>query len=323
MPSVISLGEALIDFVSTVSGVRVKDAPSFEKAPGGAPANVAVGLAKLGVDTGFIGKVGGDEFGLCLKETLDSFGVDTEGMIIDEEQRTTLAFVSLTADGKPSFAFYRNPGADMMLRPDELNEKWLSTAKIFHFGSISLFDPPASDATRKAIEIAHASGALISYDPNLRPALWKDKAAAFELIREGLASADIVKMSEEEMEELFGTSSLEEGSQRILDQGKMAVLITRGEKGCAVRCADGYAEVDGVSLSPVDTTGAGDGFVAGILRELLTAIELGHDVRTLDIEWWKDAARFANTVAALSIGKKGAIPALPTLDETNKFLEQG
>jgi len=320
MPDVISLGEALIDFVSTVSGVRVKDAPSFEKAPGGAPANVAVGLAKLGVRTGFIGKVGGDEFGLCLKETLEHWDVETRGMIVDDKQRTTLAFVSLTAEGEPSFAFYRNPGADMMLTPEELDLDWLRSVRVFHFGSISLLDAPAREATRTAIETAREAGALISYDPNLRPALWKDKQEGLSLAREGLEKADIVKMSEEELEEILCVSDPRQGGQRLVDSGKLAVFITQGAAGCAVCCSQGFVEAKALRIEPVDTTGAGDGFVAGVLRQIVIALAQGMNLRELPVEWWADTARFANTVAGLSIRSKGAIPALPTLEEVLRTL---
>ncbi|HNT33868.1 MAG TPA: carbohydrate kinase [bacterium] len=322
MPDIISLGEALVDFVSTVSGVSVKDAPAFEKAPGGAPANVAAGLAKLGVSVGFAGKVGQDAFGLCLKETLEHWGVDTHGLILDSACRTTLAFVSLTADGQPSFAFYRNPGADMMLTPDEIDPEWIGTAKILHFGSISLLDAPARDATRTAIAQARRGGALISYDPNLRPALWSDRQSAFSFIREGMEQAEIVKMSEEELIEIQCASDTRQGMEQLMKQGKIAVFVTRGAEGCCVRCAEGFAEQPAMKVDPIDTTGAGDGFVAGVLSRVLQSLKEGSDPHRLPLDWWRETARFANTVAGLSIGSKGAIPALPTLEQVQRALGQ-
>lgn len=322
MPDIISLGEALIDFVSTVSGVAVKDAPAFVKAPGGAPANVAVGLAKLGISVGFIGKVGEDEFGFCLKETLEHWGVDTQGLILDPAYRTTLAFVSLTADGKPSFAFYRNPGADMMLTPDELDARWISSAKILHFGSISLLDSPAREATRTAIAEAKSAGVLISYDPNLRPALWSDRQSAFSLIREGMEKADIVKLSQEELGEIQCATDVHRATEQLMEQGKIAVFVTRGAEGCFVRCAQGCAEVQAMKVEPIDTTGAGDGFVAGVLSRVLEQCETGSDPHQLPLDWWRETARFANTVAGLSVGKKGAIPALPMREDVLRAFGQ-
>jgi len=178
MIDVVTLGELLIDFVPTQSGVSLIDAPSFKKAPGGAPANVAAGLAKLGVSTAFLGKVGDDAFGQFLKTTLEKVGVDTRGVVFSQDARTALAFVSLRSDGEREFMFYRHPSADMLYTPEEVNGSLIENAKILHVGSISLISEPSRSATLSALEIARENHVLISYDPNLRLALWSDSTAA-------------------------------------------------------------------------------------------------------------------------------------------------
>jgi fructokinase len=185
MPDVTALGELLIDFVPTVSGVALIEAPAFQKAPGGAPANVAAGVAKLGVSAGFMGKVGDDAFGHFLAQTLQEVGVDTSALRFSSEARTALAFVSLRADGEREFMFYRHPSADMLYAPGEVDVEYIRSTRVFHYGSISLISEPSRSATLLAVEAARASEALISYDPNLRLALWPSTRAAKEGIMLG------------------------------------------------------------------------------------------------------------------------------------------
>ncbi len=314
MVDFVVLGEALIDFVSLRRGLALWQAPGFFKAAGGAPANVASGLGKLGAKVGFIGKVGNDPFGFFIKETLKRCGVDTSYLRMSEEYRTTLAFVSLTQEGERDFVFFRNPGADMMLAPEEIEEDYIKQGKIFHFGSISLINEPSRSATLKALEVASSSGLLISYDPNLRLSLWRSEGEAKEGIRLGLRYADVVKLSGEEVEFLTG-KDIEEGSEEILREGKRLVMVTLGEKGCYYKHGKGEGCVEGFRVRVVDTTGAGDGFVAGMLFRLLEDRDNFEDRA-------EEIARFANAVGALTCTKRGAIRGLPTLRSVRMFLRE-
>ena len=312
---VVTLGELLIDFVPTVSGVTLIEAPAFKKAPGGAPANVAAGLAKLGVSCAFLGKVGEDAFGHFLKETLDDVGVDTTGLVFSEEARTALAFVSLRADGEREFMFYRNPSADMLYTPDEVDFDLIRSAKVFHFGSISLISEPSRSATLAAVEAAHGAGCLVSYDPNLRLALWPDAAAA----REGMLSvwelADLIKVSDEELTFLTGLDDLDEAVQQLWHDRLQLMVVTLGKQGCRFYTPAFTGEIPGFEVDSVDTTGAGDGFVAGLLSGLLAHPGKWHEQAVL-----QEICRFANAVGAITTTERGAIPALPTAEKVQQFL---
>ena len=316
MTDIVTLGELLIDFVPTVSGVSLIEAPAFKKAPGGAPANVAAGLAKLGVSCAFLGKVGDDAFGQFLKETLDEVGVNTEGLIFSEEARTALAFVSLRADGEREFMFYRHPSADMLYRPDEVAVELIKNAKIFHFGSISLISEPSRSATQAALNAAKEAGLLISYDPNLRLALWPDAEAA----RTGMLSvweqAELIKVSEEELTFLTGETDPARAVEKLWHKDLQLLVVTLGKGGCIYFTPDFQGTVPGFSVKAIDTTGAGDGFVAGLLRGLLNKPDALHSETEL-----RSACRFANAVGALTTTQRGAIPALPTLMEIESFLQ--
>ncbi len=314
MPDVITCGELLIDFMPIESGLPLIDTPGFLRAPGGAPANVAVGLARLGVSAGFMGKVGDDPFGHFLARTLQENNVDTSQLRFDTEARTALAFVSLTAEGERDFMFYRHPSADMLWRPEEVDPDYVRTARIFHFGSISLISEPSRSATLHAVELARQAGALISYDPNLRLPLWPSAEAAREGMRLGWSHADLIKVSEEEVAFLTGTENLEEGIARLWDDRLRLLVVTLGADGCLWRTATNTGRSPGFRVDTVDTTGAGDGFVAGLLAGLLD--------RGLAIEddALPDLCRFANAVGALTTTVKGAIPALPTRATVEAFL---
>lgn len=315
MVEVICLGELLIDFVSTKAGVALRDAPAFKKAAGGAPANVAVGLAKLGVKSGFIGKVGDDQFGYFLEKTLKHSGVDTSHILFERKARTMLAFVSLTSEGERSFIFYRHPSADMLLEPGELDESYIRRAKIFHFGSISLINNPSNEATLRAVEIAKKNNLLISYDPNLRLSLWDSPENAKKAILSGMKFAQVVKMSEDEYEFIAGGKDLREGSKKIFAQGVKLLIISGGAKGCYYSNGKASGYVDGFPAETVDTTGAGDAFMAAILAELLKGVSEGKKIEELKQQRLSSIMEFANMAGALTTTKKGAIPALPTRDE--------
>ena len=315
MPDVISFGELLIDFVPTVSGVNLIDAPAFKKAPGGAPANVAVGLARLGVSIGFMGKVGDDAFGHFLVNVLSENNVDISAMRFSHEARTALAFVSLDSQGEREFMFYRHPSADMLYSPDEVDAEYILGAKLFHFGSITLITEPSRSATRRALKIARQGNMLISYDPNLRINLWPDEKSAKSGMMSVWTEAHIIKVSEEEIQFLSGETDIVVGAKSLWHQNLRLLVVTRGSKGCTFITPDLLGNVPGYSVDAVDTTGAGDGFVAGLIYGLL-----GNQDRWYDESNLFSVCRFANAVGALTTIERGAIPALPSKQQVLEFL---
>ncbi|HSV31586.1 MAG TPA: PfkB family carbohydrate kinase [Atribacteraceae bacterium] len=319
----ISLGELLIDFVSTENGVTLKDAPGFEKAPGGAPANVAVSIAKLGIASYFIGKVGKDAFGDFLRETLELYGVNTQFLSTTGKAKTTLAFVSLTEEGERDFVFYRDPGADMLLDQGDIQEDCFSGSGVFHFGSITMTHEPSHSATFKAITLARKYGYLLSYDPNLRPALWKNTGDAREKIRRGLEYCDLVKLNEEETCFIADTHNLDEAIRFIRSRYDPPLLaITMGRDGSMLYYRDQLIRANGFPVKSVDTTGAGDGFVGGLVSSLAPFWNKIRDRQDVPEETLRFAVRYANAVGALTTLKKGAIPALPTRDEVELFIRE-
>jgi fructokinase len=316
MVDVVTLGELLIDFVPTVSGVSLIDAPAFKKAPGGAPANVAAGLVKLGSTCAFLGKVGDDAFGQFLKATLDEAGVDTSGLVFSKKARTALAFVSLRADGEREFMFYRHPSADMLYEPGEVAVDLIEEAKIFHFGSISLISEPSGCATRAALDAAHQKGVIVSYDPNLRLALWPDPQAAKTGMLSVWEAADLIKVSEDELAFLTGLDDIEQAVAQLWHDQLRLMLVTLGRHGCRYYTRQFSGVVEGFSVKAVDTTGAGDGFVAGLIDGLLRHPDAWDDQAEL-----RRVCRFANAVGALTTTQRGAIPALPTRQQVEAFLE--
>jgi len=317
----ITIGELLIDFVSTTVDLPLEECPAFHKAPGGAPANVAVGLAKLGVEAGFIGKVGDDPFGRFLKRTLEEHGVDTSNLLLDKGVRTTLAFVANRSDGRKEIAFYRHPGADMMLRPEEIDPEYIASADLLHFGSVSLSRSPSREATLKAVRIAREKGLFISYDPNLRLNLWEGPREAKYWIWEAMPFAHVAKLAEEEWEFITDTPSLEEGSERILEAGPKLVVVTRGEKGCYFDNGKARGYVEGFEVDVVDPLGAGDSFVAAMLYALMERDLMGRLSELGEAEL-REVMRFANAAGALATLKVGVIPALPTKEEIEEFLRR-
>jgi fructokinase len=317
MPDVVALGELLIDFVPTVSGVTLIEAPAFKKAPGGAPANVAAGLARLGVSAGFMGKVGDDPFGHFLAQTLTEVGVDTAALRFSAEARTALAFVSLRADGEREFSFYRHPSADMLYRPDEVDTGYIRAAKVLHYGSISLIGEPSRSATQLAVETARSAGLLVSYDPNLRLSLWPSAEAAREGMLLGWPPAQVIKVSAEELAFLSGTEDLQTGARRLWHPDLRLLIVTLGKEGCAYVTPQCSGRLATFAVQAVDTTGAGDGFVAGLLKGLVEHPQAEQDEGTL-----RDICRYANAVGALTTTRRGAIPALPTARQVDGFLRR-
>jgi len=315
MFDVVAIGELLIDF--TPEGKNDAGMHMFSRNPGGAPANVLAMNAILGGKTAFIGKVGQDEFGKFLRKTLEDAGIETSGLVMDEKVNTTLAFVHLFENGERSFSFYRNPGADMMLRWEEIDEKLVTNCRIFHFGSVSLTDEPCRSATLHAVELARKAGRIISFDPNYRPLLWKDAGEAVKVIKRCLPSADIIKVNEEEMELITGESDVSRGAEKLAQYGASLVIITLGPKGTFYRSMSVKGHVPAYNVRAIDTTGAGDAFMGALLFCLRNkTIE---DVRQLDKPQTEEMISFANAAGSLTTTKKGAIPAMPSHDEIAAF----
>ena len=303
MKDVVALGELLIDFAP----VSTDEAgyPTLKAQPGGAPGNFLAALQKYGCTTALIGKVGDDAFGHLLKGTLDAIGIDTTGLVVDPAVFTTLAFVTLDATGNRSFSFARKPGADTCLTGDEVDKTLLDDCKVFHFGTLSLTSEPARSATQAAVAYAREQGKLISFDPNLRKPLWPSDEAAKEQIEWGLHQADIVKISDEEIEFLWGISP-EEGAQKLLKEyGVRLVYATLGPKGCHVANRNGSCEVPSpTELHVIDTTGAGDIFGGSAMSQFL---RLGKAPEELTVEELRAITRFACCAASLSTQTHGGI----------------
>lgn len=311
MFDVTALGELLIDF--TPSGVSEGGNELFERNPGGAPANVLAALSKLGKSSAFLGMVGNDQFGVFLKSVLINNNIDVNGLKFSDKTNTTLAFVHLDKTGDRSFSFYRNPGADMMLSVDDVDFDIIKNSKVFHFGSISLTDEPSRSATMTAVKFAKENGLLISYDPNLRPPLWKSLEDAKLKILSLIGSADILKISEEELKFITTVDDLVEGTDMLQRLGISVILVTLGPKGCFYRYKGGTGRIGTYDVKVVDTTGAGDAFLGGMLYRLCD--KTLDEINSLDKKEFEDIIRFANAVGALATTKKGAIPAMPQLEE--------
>ncbi|KAL4566215.1 hypothetical protein LXL04_030327 [Taraxacum kok-saghyz] len=316
--SIVCFGEMLIDFVPDTAGVSLAESQGFLKAPGGAPANVACAITKLGGSSAFIGKVGKDEFGYMLAEILKKNGVNADGVLFDEHARTALAFVTLKKNGEREFMFYRNPSADMLLKESELNKDLIKKAKIFHYGSISLITEPCRSAHMAAMKTAKEAGVLLSYDPNVRLPLWPSPEAAREGIMSIWNEADFIKVSDDEVAFLTQKDSSDEEAVKLLwrDHFKLMV-VTDGEKGCRYYTKTLKGKVAGYSVKAVDTTGAGDSFVGSILCSIAKDDSIFTDEGKLT-----EALKLANACGAICTTKKGAIPALPSISDAQTLMSK-
>lgn len=317
MIDVVALGELLIDF--TPAGVSEQGALLLARNAGGAPANVLAMLSILEKQTAFIGKVGRDGFGLFLKKTLEESGIDTSGLIVSDTEPTTLAFVQLDEKGDRSFDFYRNQSADVMLRKEEVSEELLKECRLFHFGSVSMTAEPARSATLYAARRAKELGKMVSYDPNYRPALWHDRMEAVEVMRSGLAFADVVKVSDDEVEMLTGESDFLRGAKVLVDGGAKLALVTAGEQGTWYAGASGCSgHVPSVKVQAVDTTGAGDTFLGVVLGQVL---ECARSLDELSEKELCEIIQFANVAGALCTTGRGAIASMPSRAQIEKTLD--
>lgn len=315
MFDVTALGELLIDF--TENGTSSQGNPLLEANPGGAPCNVLAMLERLGKKTAFIGKVGKDMFGNQLKAAVEEVGIDTRNLIMDEEVHTTLAFVHTYPDGDRDFSFYRNPGADMMLTKDEVSEELIQSSRIFHFGTLSSTHEGVREATRHAIEVAKAAGCTITFDPNLRPPLWKSLEDARVEIEYGMTKCDVLKISDNEVEFLFGTTDYDKGAALIREKYNIPlVLITMGKDGSRAYYKDLRVEAAPfLQENTIETTGAGDTFCASALNYVLE-----HGLENLTEENLMEMLTFANAAASLITTRKGALRVMPTRQEVLDFI---
>lgn len=314
---VVAIGELLIDMTEhgrSESGMRL-----FEQNAGGAPANVLAALARLGLRTAFIGKVGADGPGEFLAETLRGLGIDTGGLMIDPDWFTTMAFVELSPTGERHFSFARKPGADTQLREEELRRDIAAAGRVLHFGSLSLTDEPMRHTTLAAVAAARAAGRIISFDPNYRPLLWKSPAAAIEQMLAGMQLAGVVKVSDEESVLLTGISDPAAAADRLRTLGPSVVVVTLGREGALAATGSGTVHVPIYPAKVIDTTGAGDSFWGGFLAAML---ERGLTPGTIDSQTARELLSVGNAVAACCVGRRGGIPAMPVRREVRQLLEQ-
>ncbi len=307
---VVALGELLIDF--TQNGLSGQGNALFEANPGGAPCNVLAMLNRLGKKTSFIGKVGNDQFGLMLKATLEELGIGTENLLLDDVVHTTLALVHTFPNGDRDFSFYRNPGADMMLCADEVNADLIADTKIFHFGTLSMTHEGVREATKKALDVAKENGCLISFDPNLRPPLWDSLDNAKEQVLYGLHYADILKISDNEIQWFTGEEDFTEGVKKLRQIRDIPlILVSMGPDGSRAYYKDLVVDV-APFLRPdtIETTGAGDTFGANVLNYVLD-----HGLDNLTEENLKEMLTFANAAASIITTRKGALRVMPQVEE--------
>ena len=312
---VTALGELLIDF--TENGLSSQGNFLLEANPGGAPCNVLAMLTKLGKKTAFIGKVGDDFLGRHLKDVVEAVGIDTRNLLLDDQVRTTLAFVHTCADGDRDFSFYRNPGADMNLRAEEIDESLIAQSRIFHFGSLSLTHPGVREATKKALTIAREQGCLISYDPNLRPPLWKDLEEAKEQIAFGMTQCHILKISDNEIQWFTGEEDFDAGI-RILQQTYQIplILLSMGRDGSRAYYGDKKVEaLPFLQEDTIETTGAGDTFCACVISYVLD-----HGLENLTEQDLQAMLRYANAAASIITTRKGALRVMPDVAEVEGLL---
>ncbi len=313
---VVALGELLIDF--TENGTSGQGNPVYEANPGGAPCNVLSMLNRLGHQTAFLGKVGNDIFGRQLRSTVESAGINVEGLLTDEDVRTTLAFVETKPDGDRDFSFYRNPGADMMFREEEVRDDIIAAGKIFHFGTLSMTNEPVRSATKHAIAVAKENGALISFDPNIREPLWKDMEEAKEQTAYGLSVCDILKISDNEIQWFSGKEDYTEGIRMLQQTYQIPlILLSMGRDGSRAYYKNMIVEVPAfLQKNTIETTGAGDTFGACCLHYILQ-----YGLMELTEQQLKDMLTFANAAASIITTRKGALRVMPSLEEIQNYFE--
>ncbi len=315
MKRLLAIGEALIDFIPEETGKALKDVCGFRPAVGGAPANVCGAYVKLGGKADLVSQLGDDPFGDKIVEEFVSCGIGCEYILRTKAANTSLAFVALKEDGNREFSFYRKPGADMLLRPEDIDEEWFDGAYGLHFCSVSLGDYPMREAHKKAIQCALDRGLLVSFDPNLRPQLWDDLEELKQAVRDFAPLSHVLKISDEELEIITGMSNIEDALPKLLTGNTRLVIYTKGAGGAECYTASSKAAASGQKVKAVDTTGAGDGFIGAFLYCLASD---GVDAAALDSlkpEQMESYLAFANRFCAKSVMKHGAIASYPTMEE--------
>lgn len=318
-PQLVCLGEILVDMFPAEIGRKLAEVSAFHPKPGGAPANVAVAAARLDTPSAFIGKVGEDAFGYHLMKVLGEQGVETRGMRLDERARTTLAFIAMPDENTSEYVFYRNPGADLCLRDDELDHDLLESARALHIGSLSLVDEPARSATFSAVRLAAGAGALISLDVNYRPSLWRSPDEAVDRIQTMIPLANLLKVNEAELKLLAKREELKPACGSLLEIGPELVVVTLGRRGSYFQTRDAHGFVPAFPVKTVDATGCGDSFIAGLLSRLVRHSDWREALTQSELE---TNLRFANAVGALTSMTQGVIPALPNILQVEQFLEK-
>lgn len=314
---IVSLGEILIDMFPVEVGRKLADVSAFQPKPGGAPTNVAVAASRLGYKSAFIGKVGQDAFGDFLADVLIKEKVEARGLRFDPMVRTTLVFLSKPDVNSYECLFYRNPGADTNLRSDELDEGLLSETRAFQFGSLSLTDEPSRSATHAAVDIARHAGALICYDVNYRPTLWKNADEARQMALEIIPLVDLVKVNETELALFSGNDKMDTAAGKLRALGPEICVVTMGEMGSYIQTAFGDAFVPAFSIEAVDAAGCGDAFLAALLCRMTESSNWRAELHPKRLQ---DYLRYANAVGALTATVQGTIPALPTAVQVDEFL---
>lgn len=323
MYKIITIGEALIDFIPNQKGCQLKEVHGFERVAGGAPANVAAAIAKLSGDAYFISQLGKDAFGDHIIDVLNNVNVNTEYILRTSEANTGLAFVSLKEDGNRDFSFYRNPSADMLLNKDQIKEEWFNNCKILHFCSVDLVESPMKYAHKKAIEYATKNNSIISFDPNVRLPLWDNHDDCKNVIREFLPLTNIVKISDEELEFITDIKDEQKALESLFVGNVKVVIYTKGPDGaCFITKKNNklnIIEQHGIKVEAIDTTGAGDSFIGSFLYQLGENKIFINDLENINEEIVKKMIMFSNKYAADTTTKKGAIAAMSTIEEINKI----
>jgi fructokinase len=317
---VFSIGEALIDFIPKQRGVSLKEVIEFERVPGGAPANVASAVAKLGGESYLISKLGLDAFGDAIIDALNEVGVNTDNVLRTREANTALAFVSLKEDGERDFSFYRNPSADMLLTEDEVDNIEFKEGDILHFCSVDLIDAPVKKAHVRAIDKILSCNGLISFDPNVRLPLWESKEMCRNTIRKFIPYAHILKISDDELEFITGIENEKEAIKSLFVGNVIGIIYTLGAKGSKFITKELEVYAEGFKVNVQDTTGAGDAFIGSFLFSLQQRNITRESLLKLKSEEIKEMLTFSNACAALTTTKKGAIAALPTFEEVQSLL---
>lgn len=315
----VAIGESLIDFIPSVKGCDFDDVDSFFPAVGGAPANVCAAFSKLGGESVFLTQLGDDSFGHKIERALKKAGIDTSHIVFTDEANTALAFVSLAPDGNRTFSFYRKPSADMLYTADQVDKSAFENVFALHFCSVSLGEFPMKDAHNRAIGYARENGALISFDPNLRFMLWNSKDALKKAVLEFIPKADILKISDEELEFITEKDSIDEALPELFNMGVKLVLFTCGKEGMYAYTKKARAHAASPKVEVVDTTGAGDASIGSFLWKLNdSGIDTGN-IEEITEEVLSEALQFSTVFCTISVQQKGAIPSYPTLEQVQKY----